>query len=326
MAVRRHRWPVVLVIVGLWLLLTPPVGSAESRDLGPELMISGPVAARAIACRGGLVHEDRPVVLLIPGTGLTGTESFADGFGPLLAAAGFDWCTVEFPDLGLGDVYGNVEFVVSAVRTLTERTGHQVSLVGRSQGAIHARAAVRWWPDLRDRVDAVVTVAGANQGLALASARCGVAPCYPVTWQLNPDSRFMLALNNRPIPAGPTYAAIGSVDDLVINPGRVPGETAPYFIRGLGRANVLVQDLCPGRSVGHMATLFDPIVAAIVLDVPSHRAVFGADAGAGRCATAGGPDVTRAAATLAASMVRQSDPFDPRLVSIEPSSPEYVRD
>jgi hypothetical protein len=313
--------------VGLWLLLTPPAGaSAESRDLGPELMISGPVAAQAIACPAELVHEDRPVVLLIPGTGLTGTESFADGLGPRLAAAGFDWCTVEFPDLGLGDVYGDVEFVVSAVRTLTGRTGRQVSLVGHGRGAVHARAAVRWWPDLRDRVDAVVTVAGEDRGLVLASARSGVAPCYPVAWQLNPDSRFMAALNDGPIPPGPSYAAIGSADDLVINPGRLPGEAAPYFIRGLGRANVLVQDLCPGRSVGHMATLFDPIVAEIVLDVLSHRAVFGVDAGTGRCATAGGPDVTRAAATLAASMVRQSDPFDPRLVSVEPLSPDYVSD
>ncbi|WP_280235087.1 lipase family alpha/beta hydrolase [Nocardia cyriacigeorgica] len=316
----------MLLTAGLWLLVAPPaVGSAESDASGLELAISEPMLTRALSCPNELVHIDRPVVLLIPGTGLTGAESFAHGLGPRLVAAGFDWCTVEFPDLGLGDVHTNVEFVVSAVRALVERAGRQVSLVGHSQGAVHARAAVRWWPDLRDRVSAVVTVAGANQGLALASARCALAPCYPVAWQLDSNSRFMAALNDGPVPPGPTYTAIGSIDDLVINPGRLPGEAAPYFLRGLGRANILVQEVCPGRAVGHMTALFDPVVAAIVVDALSHSDGF-RGLPAGGCASVGEPDLLRAAARLADSMVRQSNPFDPRLVSAEPPSPDYVRD
>jgi triacylglycerol lipase len=211
----------------------------------------------------GFHHPDKQVVLLGSGFGQWGTETYAKGLGVVLSNANFDWCTINVPDRLVGDVQTNTEFTVAAVRWIHHQTGRPVSLVSHSLGAMVARWAVQWWPDVRADVDHVVTIEGANQGLPTGNVLC-VTVCSPAHWQGRVGSHFMAAMNSDPMLAGPVYTAIASIIDVYnVSP-------TVYFIPGNESGNVYVQDKCPGRPVDHMQAVFDAAVLGIVMDVLTH--------------------------------------------------------
>jgi hypothetical protein len=203
------------------------------------------------------------VVLLGAGTGLWGTETYATGLGVVLSNAGFDWCAIDVPDRLLGDVQTNTEFTVAAVRWIRQQTGRTVSLVSHSQGAMEARWAVQWWPDVRANVDHVVTIEGANQGVLAGNIFC-VTACIPPAWQFRVGSHFMAAMNSDTMPAGPVYTAIGSTTDVIFQ------LTTAFFIPGNGSGNIYVQNKCPSRPVDHIQSLFDAAELGIVMDALTH--------------------------------------------------------
>jgi hypothetical protein len=165
---------------------------------------------------------------------------------------------VQLPDRALGDVQIASEYVVSAVRNLATTTGRQIDLIGHSQGAVEIRWAVRFWPDVRAEVDDLITLAGANDGVSTASTDCSLGQCSAPSWQLRVGSQLEAALNRVPAPSGPSYTAIYSNTDLLIQP-----TSSGAFS---GASNVLIQDICPGRYVEHAWELFDAASFAIALD------------------------------------------------------------
>lgn len=256
----RRSAGVALAAAAALATLTAPANAAET---GPALQTSQAVLASALTCPNGFHHPDKQVVLLGAGTGLWGTETYAKGLNVVLSNADFDWCTIDVPDRLLGDVQTNTEFTVAAVRWIHRQTGRPISLVSHSQGAMEARWAVQWWPDVRATVDHVITIEGANQGLPTANVLCAI-PCIPFAWQGRVGSNFMTALNSDPMPAGPVYTAISSITDV--------GNVAPtvYFIPGNENGNVFVQDKCPGRPVDHIQSVFDAAELGIVMDALTH--------------------------------------------------------
>jgi hypothetical protein len=238
---------------------------------GPALTVPKAKLAGALRCPAGRAHPSRPVVLLVHGTGTTGEDSWPDGLGAVLDRAGSDWCMVTIPGRELDDIQETSGYVVAAVRRLHRRGGgRDVSLVGHSQGADLIRWPVRWWPDVRAAVDDLITIEGANQGVPTASAVCAKGACAPAVWQYRLGSQFMEALNRVPAPAGPSHTAIGSLTDERLQPG-LPTPTSTARIPSTAAANVLVQDLCPGRVVTHVQAIFDAAELAIVLDALAHR-------------------------------------------------------
>ncbi|MGH3918290.1 MAG: esterase/lipase family protein [Pseudonocardiaceae bacterium] len=244
-------------------VLATLAGPANAADTGPALQTSPAVLASALICPNGFHHPDKQVVLLGAGLGLWGTETYAKGLGVVLSNADFDWCTLDVPDRLLGDVQTNTEFTVAAVRWIHQQTGRPVSLVGHSLGAMVARSAVRWWPDVRANVDHVVSIEGANQGLSTGNVLC-VTACIPAAWQFRIGSDFNTAMNSDPVPAGPVYTAIGSITDVAADAGR------RRLIPGNGSGNFYVQDKCPGRPVDHIASVFDAAELGIVMDALTH--------------------------------------------------------
>jgi hypothetical protein len=259
---------VVCVAVSLGMSLSPVAVAA--RPPGPRLL-SDPVAMEtALGCPDGVsAHPDRPVVLLIPGTGSSGVENYEFGISKVLKAAGFDWCVVELPGRVTGDVQIPAEYVVQAVRTVHKLTGRKVSLVGTSQGAMEIRWAVRWWPDIPFRVEDLVTIVGANRGIAFSNvALCSSGECVPAAWQFASGSNFFKALNRAPMPKGPDYTAIYSLTDPLLQPA-FPVARAVGSIDGA--SNIAVQDICPGRFVEHVQSIFDAAFAAVLVDALEHR-------------------------------------------------------
>lgn len=174
---------------------------------------------------------------------------------------------VQLPERALVDVQRSTEYVVDAVRALHQRTGRKVSLLGHSQGAMEIRWAVRWWPDVRAVVDDVVTVAGANRPIPWTGPAFCHASCADPFWQFSTGSVFLEALNRVPTPEGPSYTAVRSLNDLLIQPA-LPESEAVGAIDGA--SNVVLQDICPGREVNHTSIVFDAVLAEVVLDALTH--------------------------------------------------------
>jgi triacylglycerol esterase/lipase EstA (alpha/beta hydrolase family) len=249
------------------LLLAP---AAHAASYGPALDVPRDQLAGALRCPvGKTAHRDKPIVLLVHGTGTTGEDSWPDGLGIVLRNTGFAWCMVTIPGRELGDIQTSAEYVVHAVRDLAKKHRGKVDLIGHSQGADEIRWTVRWWPGARKQVEDLVTIEGANQGVNAASGLCAIGDCTPAVWQFRPGSNFLAALNKVPTPAGPSYTAIGSMTDELLQPA-LPFETSTYRIPGGGATNVLVQDLCPGRPVVHVQAIYDAAELAIVMDALQH--------------------------------------------------------
>ncbi len=255
---------VASLVVVLGAFASPASGAGAHRLPGPPLDVEPIKLESALSCPEGLTHPNKPVVLLVHGTATTATESWPWGFGLVLPKAGFDWCMVQLPDREMIDIQVSSQYVVQAVRTLYAKTRHKVDLIGHSQGGLQVRWAVRWWPDVRAHVNDVVTLAGSNRGVATANAACN-PDCAPAIWQQRQRSALTTALNRVWTPSGPSYTAIYSLTDELIQPA------APVAAGSVeGARNILVQELCPGRYVGHIQAIDDAVYVSMALDAIEH--------------------------------------------------------
>lgn len=266
----RRRVAGLLLVLGLGPGLAgvavPGVGAAEVGQ-GPALE-SDPVAREtALSCPDGLTRPEHPVILLVHGTATTAEESWPAGMGVVLHRAGFDWCMVQLPGRALVDIQRSAEYVVDAVHSLHRRTGRRVSMIGHSQGALQVRWAVRWWPEVRAVVDDVITAAGANRPVPWTKPVFCARSCAEPIWQFSTGAAFMEAVNRVPTPEGPSYTAVRSLTDDLIQPA-MPESSAVAAIDGA--VNLVIQDVCPGRPVGHVGLVFDNVFAAMVLDALFH--------------------------------------------------------
>lgn len=269
---------------------------------GPELESDPVVLETSLDCPQGLGRTDQNVVLLVHGTATTASETWPSGLGRVLTDAGFDWCTVQLPARALVDIQQSSEHVVAAVRTLNRRTGRKVSVVGHSQGALQPRWAIRWWPEVRAGVDDVITIAGANREIPWTKAAFCNPSCAPPIWQFSTGAKFMAALNQIPMPAGPSYTTIRSHTDNLIQPSLPEGAAVATID---GAVNIAVQDLCPGRVVDHAGLVFDAVAIAIVLDALTHpgAAADPARVGDAHCAQVYGTGIDPVVATAAITSI-----------------------
>lgn len=222
-------------------------------------------ADTATALHCGNLSASRGPVLLIHGTGATAAENWSWGYQPALTKAGFGVCTIDLPERGKLDVQVSADHVVQAIRSIYDATGRKVSVVGHSQGGLHPVWVTRFFPDLRHKVDDSIGLAAPYSGTLTAELDCpdGSASCSETTWQFQPDSNFLAALQRDPLPSGPSYTSIGSRTDEIVLP-------APQATRLPGAVNIMVQDVCPARPVDHYTIAGDGAVYELVLDALTH--------------------------------------------------------
>jgi triacylglycerol lipase len=233
---------------------------------GPALLETAPDLDAALECKQPLTPGAR-AVLLVHGTSVTPQENWEWNWELALPHFGFLPCTVRLPDYAFVDIQVSTEYVVHAIRKMSDATGTKISVVGLSQGGLQPRWAIRWWPDIRERVDDLVMLATTNHGAPFADGSCALSPCLPALWQQRVQgSLFLAALNSDDeTPGAVSYTSIYSHSDAVIQPS-VAEATAPLE----GAVNVAVQDLCPGRAVDHAQHAYDAAVWALGLDALTH--------------------------------------------------------
>ena len=81
------------------------------------------------------------------------------------------------PDYAFIDVQVSAEYVVYAIRETARLSGQRISVVGVSQGGIEPRWALKWWPDIHERVASYVGMATPNHGSVYGNGCAG--SCIP---------------------------------------------------------------------------------------------------------------------------------------------------
>jgi triacylglycerol lipase len=252
------------------LLLVTGSAVTASATTGPPLSVPQRKLDAALDC-DPFRNPDREPVLLVHGTFTYGQEQWHATFRPLLAEAGYDVCVVSYPDRGLGDIQVSSEYIVHAIRTMHERTGRKVDVVGHSQGGLEPRWAIKWWPEVRAAVDDYVGLASPNHG-ASSDAMPNIPLLPPSLWQMSGTSRFLAALNaGDETPGAVSYTSIYTQFDELVQPTTpVPTSALSWATNDPQVANILIQDICPGRLTEHLAIgLWDRVTFTLLLDALS---------------------------------------------------------
>lgn len=229
---------------------------------GPALLVPQAQLAAALSCTPDLANATRDPVLITPAFS-TAQESFS-GYLAQLPALGIPTCSLTLPDRGFDDLQTAAEYVVHAVREMARISGRKVILFGHQHGPLDQLWALMFWPDLPAKVSSLISLATPYQGTVAATAVCETGRrCSPAVWQIRAGSEFLAALNARPLPAGLPVTAITTLFDEVIIP-------QPEAGRREGAANIVLQDICPGRMVEHFLILSDNLAYELVLDAFNH--------------------------------------------------------
>jgi triacylglycerol esterase/lipase EstA (alpha/beta hydrolase family) len=244
-----------------------PAGWAPVDRAGPAFSVPQDLLDASLTCTPAVDGASVDPVLLLSGTGADPDEAFDWGVEPVLATQDIPTCVSVAPDHNNADIAVRGEYVAHAVRSIAERSGRKVAVVGHSQGGVVIRWALRFWPDLRPLVSDVVALGPPTEGAAPLATAC-TDTCSAARWQQRAGSEFLAALNSglRTFP-GIDYTVVTSATDAVVTP--TPAASAlPVGEPGGGTVvNVAVQDLCPGRPVDHVALgTSDAVALALVLD------------------------------------------------------------
>jgi triacylglycerol lipase len=228
----RHRLFALVATVGLALGLTAlpgaPAGAAPAKD---------------------------PVVIV------AGTFSPAWANDPLAARLRADGHPVhifELPTLGTQDIRLTAQALRTYVDGVRASSGAaKVDLVGHSQGGLVARAYVRWYGGATT-VDSLITLGTPNRGTYVANLVnvLGFGNCAAVVacQQMSIGSSFLADLNAGDDTIGSVrYTTVRTWQDELVR----PVDQATLFD---GATNVLVQDPCFARVVGHVGLILDGTV------------------------------------------------------------------
>jgi len=220
-------------------------------------------------------------VILAPGTGNTGSQTFANNFLKLLSGStAYDPIPLEIPGELLNDCQVNAEYVAYAINYVSSISNDaQVSVITWSQGSIDMQWALKYWPSTRPVVDDFVAVSGDIHGTNIASAIepiQSLIPEPPSLYQQENNSQFIATLlNPNGASALVTTTSVYSSTDEIVQPQS--GTTASAFFgsaNGIAATNYEVQTVCAGQTAGgdytHEGMLYNPFTYAIAIDAFSN--------------------------------------------------------
>ena len=236
---------------------------------GPRLTVPKAQLKAALKCEPAVEHATSTPLMLVPGTGVTGEQFYVFGKSTL-AAYGHPVCYVNLPDFATADIQDSVEYLVYGLRREFKLAHRKVAVYGISQGGLLPRFALTYWPDLRRKVGDVLAAAGTQHGTILRSSRCAPgSPCTPAEWQQLSGSALLEAIDRRPdeTPGRVSYTTVRSLTDETVQPqtGSRPASALE------GAANIVIQDVCPGRTTTHIGTAADSVTFAAFVDAVGHR-------------------------------------------------------
>lgn len=260
---------VVALVVASAVVLSAFVSNASAATYKePALTVSADRLAAGFHCPWPVTKKGGAMpVLLVTGTGYTGEEAFLLGSGALHTLAK-PVCYVDFPYRTTGDIQTSVQYLVAGIRTLYQQAGRSIAIYGISQGGLLPRWALTYWPSLRKMVSDVIAVAGTQHGSTIIGPCSSSKPCVPAEWQQLAGSNLLNAINREPdeSPGSTSWTTIRTSTDEVVQPQTGANPTSALK----GATNILIQDVCPGRSVSHVGSAVDSVSFAAAKDAMSN--------------------------------------------------------
>jgi hypothetical protein len=206
--------------------------------------------------------------MFVTGTGATGDQGYLIG-QDAFKAYGHPTCYVNFPDFTTADIQVSVQYLVYGLRAEFALAHRKVAVIGISQGGLLPRFALTYWPDLRRKVSDVMAAAGTQHGTTVGLGGCSASsPCPPADWQQGAGSKLLLALNSQPdeTPGNVSYTTVRSLTDETVQPQS--GKHPSSALRGA--SNIVIQNVCPGRTTSHIGTILDSVTFAAFVDAVAH--------------------------------------------------------
>jgi pimeloyl-ACP methyl ester carboxylesterase len=244
-----------------------PARSGAAGGIGPELSVPSSLLSRATWCDPSVTPTSgRQAVLLVHGTGGTPVEYWDWNWKAALPHYGYGVCTVTLPNRALTSALTSAEYVAYAARYAYQHSGRKIAIVGHSQGGSLAVWAAKFWSDVAQHTEDVISLAGAFNGFQLSNTACAAQlyRCPAIDWQLGMGSHFMRALQSAPVPLdGPAITSIYSRTDEFAYP-----EPAASTLDG--GTNIAVQDVCPLHVADHIVMIADAVAFALALDALAH--------------------------------------------------------
>ncbi|WP_049758954.1 esterase/lipase family protein [Renibacterium salmoninarum] len=199
---------VVVSFVAGGLLLTglPASFAAATPEPGPVLQTPTAQLFSALKCSADLAPPNKTPVLLVPGFGESVNDAYSGGYEKYFRDQGRPLCLLTIPGRGFGDMQVTVEYVVSAIRSMNEKSGEKISAIGHSEGGMLLTWAVKFWPDLATRLDDVINIASPINGTSFTGIIPTCKPnewyssCPPVGFQVSRGSDWTTALAARRLP------------------------------------------------------------------------------------------------------------------------------
>lgn len=225
-------------------------------------------------------------VIMGPGTGVTGTQTFSGNFmKQLMNSTTMDPVVLDIPDSLLDDIQSNAEFYSYAVNYISAMSNNaNVSVITWSQGSMDMQWAMKYWPSARPVVSDFIPVSPDLKGStiidftgALGDGVQGVTPIPQALSQQKDTSNFVKTLNANGGDSAyvPTTAVFSSADEIV-KPQLNNASGSGFFndARNVGVSNTLVQDACPNQPAGgaftHEGMLYNPVAFALAMDAMSN--------------------------------------------------------
>lgn len=261
------------------VLPVTPVGAADGTPLtyapvdrpGPALSVPAAGLAQSLSCTGDLAGAGRAPVLLVPGGLVTPWEHYGWNYLRAFDALGWPYCMVTTPKYGMEDMQLSAEYVVYAIRSMYQRAGRPIAILGGSQGGSLPRWALRFWPDTRPLVEEHVGLAPPNHGGQGVAIQC-IPNCAPALWQLRYQSNFMGAMNSgQETSPGISYTEIYTHQDHIATPASDDTGTSSLHGGGGRITNVALQEICPAHIADHFkAITYDAVGYALAIDALTH--------------------------------------------------------
>ena len=259
---RRRRCAIRTIALSVAVITTLGGANAGAAS-GPKLTVPKGDLNAAFHCPVDPTDATTTPIMFVTGTGVAGTVAYGLVSGAF-DSYGHPVCFVDFPDQTTADIQISVEYLVNGLRREFKMADRKVAVVGISQGGLLSRFALTYWPDLRDKVSDVVSLAGSHHGTTIPFGGDCSTGCAPAVWQQYRGSNLLEALNSQPdeTPGAVSYTTVRTVNDDVLQPQRGKHPTSSLE----GASNILIQDVCPGRTTTHIGALGDSVSFAALAD------------------------------------------------------------
>lgn len=261
--------PALPPVPGAPMAVGDPTQYAPLDRPGPPLSVPAVLLDQSMACSPNLETAGRKPVLFIHGTWVDPVVNFSWNYQRAFDADHRSYCLLTMPNRATSDIQISAEYVVYAIRTMHQRSGHQVDIIEHSQGGMISRWATRFWPDTRPIVDDIVGLAPSNHGSN--PALCQLA-CQPSVWQQSIGSQFLTALNaGQETFAGISYTVIYTHLDEIVTPN-LDDNGLSALHTGAGQiSNVATQDICATNTADHLTIgTSDPIGYTLAINAIDH--------------------------------------------------------